>query len=312
MRSLSILVRREITFPAIMAGLAVFFTILGCSDSPCVSPCTGPGCFEVHEWGVMVGCRADTAFFLTSRPETVLAVRIPVIYFHSPHKRPFTARVEFKTGKPTDTYPEATVSAASAIWENVQFSRSTKEPWLQGSDDFLPLEDIIETLNDVDADLLEYHGTEARFLFYEGEAEFQNRVLVSYDFDAQEATFDNQSDYTVHNVMLSAAVDRGPGMVYFASVDSLDPGETITLDLMPPEFPYLGDDLVGLGFTEEEGRSFTILWDDTFFMPSTWGEWANLIYRLPQAEYDRLISLEIDPEPEKVIRALYVLVHLED
>jgi hypothetical protein len=34
-------------------------------------------------------------------------------------------------------------------------------------------------------------------------------------------------------------------------------------------------------------------------------------YRLPQAEYDELISLEVEPTPTKVIRALYVLAPLE-
>ena len=111
--------------------------------------------------------------------------------------------------------------------------------------------------------------------------------------------------------MLVAAETAPFGPTYFATLDRLDPGSTITVDFAVGPSPDLRSDLLPLGFTEKEAASFAVLWEGPFFRPSPKGASANLIYRLPQAAYDDLINLEVNPEPEKVIRALYILVHLD-
>ena len=79
------------------------------------------------------------------------------------------------------------------------------------------------------------------------------------------------------------------------------------LRVTPPE---TGPDLSSIGFTESEATSFSALWYLPFFDKINLSGWANLIYRLPQSKYDELASLEVDPEPDEIVRAMYVLVHL--
>lgn len=305
--------RRRAVSPVLVAVGTVLIVIFGCSDPTC--PPKEPEAFEVHEWGVMVGCREDTSFFLTSRPEVPLEVDIPVLYFHSTEQKPFTAKVRFSDGWPTDTYPEAAVSADSAVWSNVRFSQGDVAAVDSTTDDYVPLEHIIDTLNDVDADLLEYGNTRTRFLFYEGRASFRNEITASYSFVEGEATLKNRADYPCYNLILVATKEGGLPWDphYFAEISVLNPGQerTVKFGTRTP-YPITLSDLLSLGFTSSEASSFSGLWEPPFFDKGDSEAWTNLIYRLPQAKYDELISLEIEPEPDEIIRAMYVLVHLSE
>jgi hypothetical protein len=308
-----VLRRRGLEFTgAILAG-AVLGAAGGCSESTSTSPTPAGADYEVHEWGVLVGCQADTSYFLTSRPEVPSLVRVPVIYFHSTEKKPFTAQVRFASGGPTDTYPEAAVAGSLATWSSVTFSTELgREP----SADYAPLEGILPVLNDVEADMLEYGGTESRFLFYEGETLVRNEIVATYDFSAREATLENQADYAVYDVILVGGDFKGKrpadDSLYVGTVGELCPHQTATIEFFPQAEIPLEEGLVSLGFTEGEAGAFAELWAPPVLSPGLTEEWANLIYRMPQGEYDRLIRLEISPLPRKVIRALYVLVHLEE
>jgi hypothetical protein len=156
---------------------------LTCSDK-LTEPLPEETHFAVHEWGVMIGCQSDSAFFLTSRPEIAWQVDVPVIYFHSDAKEPFSVRVRFRDGEPRATYPEAESGLDTLVWSNVTFPDSSVTRIGKATDDYVPLEQLIPILDDVDADLLQYNDIQTRFLFYEGESEFVNSVLVSYDRDS--------------------------------------------------------------------------------------------------------------------------------
>ena len=300
---------RSIVAAALCVAVVVLIFAFGCTDS--TSPDGDEAHFEVHEWGVMVGCETDSAFFATSRPEMTTLVRIPVIYFHSTEKSPFTAKVKFTDGDSIVTYPDAVVSGDSIVWSDVAFSSSdTTVPDLL-SRGFVPLEDIIPTLDDVDADMLECNGAETRFLFYEGESTFRNEISVAKMYGGLSVILKNNGNYTCYNLILVHRDDFLSN--YFATADSLAPGQEDTVELAPMSaIPSAASDLVSLGFTAREANSFSSLWDPPFFQVDDPGSTMNLIYRIPQTEYDRLISLEIDPEPDKVIRAMYVLVHLAE
>lgn len=259
--------------------------------------------FEVHEWGVMVGCMTDTSFFLTSRPEQASLVREPVIYIHSRDKTPFTAEVMFNTGKPTDTYPEAEVNGNMVLWEDVAFVPTLTPQGPRGTDDFVPLDSIIDILNDVDADCLEYNGQTARFLFYEGEVPFENEIKATYDSPFQQATFVNEGAYSVYNVMVIASA-------YVGRIDQLNPGDSIVVSFLDQIQVDLVTDLVSEGFTVKEAQAFAELWEEPFFHSASPELNGHIIYRLPHNEYDNLITLSIDPQPDKTIRSLYILVRL--
>ena len=259
--------------------------------------------FEVHEWGVMVGCMTDTSFFLTSRPEQASLVREPVIYIHSRDKTPFTAEVTFNTGRPTDTYPQAQVNGNTVLWEDVAFAPTLTPQGPRGTNDFVPLDSIIDILNDVDADCLEYNGQTARFLFYEGEVPFENEIKATYDFSTQQATFVNEGAYSVYNAMVIASA-------YVGRIDRLNPGDSIVVSFLDQIQVDLSTDLVSEGFTVKEAQAFAELWEEPFFHPASPELNGHIIYRLPQDKYDELISLSINPQPDKTIRSLYILVHL--
>ena len=265
--------------------------------------------YEIHEWGVLVGCRESDEGFLTSRPEQMLLVRQPVIYVHSSGVNEFDLEVTFNIGKPTDTYPEAYVDENKIKWENVGISKIATTRGVKG---FIPLEEIIPILRDVDADYLVFGDTTDRFLFYEGELTFDNRINVNYDLETMKATFVNNGDYTAHDVMFvySKGEDFLHPKIYMAKVGELTPNQAVVvnLDEFTPDAKILETNLIELGFTKKEANSFANLWYTTMFIPSNYEGYANLIYRLPEDEYDDMISVKFNPEPQKIIRALYVLI----
>lgn len=270
--------------------------------------------YEVHEWGVLDGCFSNDKYFLTSRPEKSSMIKQPVVYFHFKDKTPFSFEVTFNSGKPTDTYPVAKVSDNKIEWKNVTFPdmkrdlKSNKE----NPKDFVPLSEIIPYLNDVDADELVYNGERSKFLFYEGEMNFKNEISV--EEKNGQLVFVNNSSYTVYCLTYVKSKEyywiRGNDAdIYF--IDSLEagtskPGNLINLDNQ--ELP-LSLDMKSLGFTNSEIKSFITLWSSPFYSPGNHNHRNNIFYRIPVEVYNSMISLNFSPEPEKIIRVLYILAH---
>ncbi len=284
--------------------LLITFSRCGDSTRPEV------GTLIIHEWGVMVACVADTEYTATSRPEIGSLVREPVIYVYTDSIDHIDVTVDFAEGYPTLTYPETDTTGSSVFWDNVEVELVQTAP-LEKSFDFVPLEDIIDELNNVDANLL-YHGlTASRFLFYEGIVPFENQVDVSYDFDIGTAEITNNADYAIYQVVFVASeAAAAPVLPYrFVFVDSLLPGEAV----FSAFYAYIpvswSDDMTDLGFAGPEAAAFLNLWSETFLLAENTNE-ANLIYRLPQTKYDEMFPLTVSPAPDTTLRAMYVLVHL--
>ncbi len=260
----------------------------------------------------MVGCKDDDIFFNTSRPERITLVKQPVIYVHSSEKKPFDLKVIFNSGKPTDTYPPANTDKNTTEWKNVSFPMGEKSLKVNiDTNRLVPLKDIMETLNNVDADELEYSGIKSRFLFYEGEMTFSNKVTVEYDRAKSEVTITNNFFYNIYNVVFSTIEGNFINPVYLSCVaDVIPPGGFVTLRLDSKEVDYWSEDLNKLGFTKMESKSFSRIWNGTFLEKSNSNNWSNLIYRIPQTELEKMITLDFNPVPSKVTRVMYVLVHL--
>jgi len=270
--------------------------------------------FAVHEWGVLVGCSGEPTGFITSRPEYAAMAREPVIYFHKQDKTPFSVRAVFRQGEPTMTYPAAQIAGDTVIWDRVDY-----EPWTRSgagldTSNFVPLEDIIDELNDVDADLLYIGGYSARFLFYEGMMPSITSVVTTLLDDDSSLVLQNTGDYTVYDITYSAVTGQlSPFLPTTGYVDSLAAGQTDTIHIIYGQTVSFQGQLERLGFTEAEAGAFEILWETSFYeSASSVAAAGNLIYRIPQSVYDGLISLEVDPQPEEIIRTLYVLNHIYD
>jgi hypothetical protein len=301
---------------------AMMITLLGISAFPvfaaekAVSNDCGShnvAAYEVHEWGVIVGCDQSEDYLLTSRPLRINFVKEPVLYFHSKDKKPFALRVTFNQGNPTETYPEATKNGNTLSWERVAFTAATPPVETKGLRLFdaglVNFNEIIDTLNDVDADEVESNGVKARFLFYEGEMPFVNQIKTTYDVTTKKATVVNNGVYPVYDlfVLVPDGLDANdfifPRDPLLAYLPQLKPGETVRVQ--PEAITKKVDfakSLRDLGFTDKESAAFDSLWSESFLRS------GKLLYRLPQDECDRLINLEFTPCPQKISRALYVLV----
>ena len=270
--------------------------------------------FEVHEWGVLAGCEKTKNYFLTSRPEQSYMIKLPVVYFHFPgDKFPFSMKVDFLKGKPTDTYPQAINEEMSFSWENVSFpDNDIKKSNVGISEDFIPLKDIIPVLNDVDAEELLYKGTKSKFLFYEGEMDFTNNISVKLD-DDKNVAFYNSGDYPVYCLTYAKGAEKY-GLPNQASelfcLDSLYPGETKTGTLYKSnEFKIkktLTSDRTCKKFTDSQDKISQLL-----LIPGLTKHKDNLIYRIPVDVYNSMVKLKFTPEPEKISRVLYILMHID-
>ncbi len=270
--------------------------------------------FEVFEWGVMLGCYNDNIFYNTSRPVQITIVKQPVIYIHSSEDINFNVKVEFKTGKPDDTYPKAFVDNNTIQWNNVfAHSRHEVEKRLEKDDDWdlVPLREIIGILQNVDSKCLEYDNKHSKFLFYEGEMEFENKVLVDFDTDLGAVLLVNNFEYTIYNVTVTKQLGNFINPEYvMCHVDSMVAGERLAFRYEDIQNVWY-EDLINLGFSKMEAESFSRLWYTPFTQRTNQGGWANLIYRLPEAEVEKLISLEINPKPDLIRRVIYVMITLD-
>lgn len=272
--------------------------------------------FEAYEWGVMAGCYGKPEFFNTSRPEQIMYVKLPVIYIHSKEEFSFDLTVDFSNGKPTDTYPKTCIIEPKLKWENVKviqgdIDKETSKT--RGLKDFVPLESIIEPLNNVDAPWLQNNNVNSKFLFYEGEMTFNNKVIVDFNTDMGEVMIRNNFEYPVYNVVVTSQKGDFIHPEYvMCRVEKLVPGEAVGLKFLPQEYDVWLNDMIMLGFTESVAKSFDLLWKNVFLQRTNQGKWANLIYRLPEERVNEMIPVEFKPEPQKFTRVLYNYIHLDE
>ncbi len=218
------------------------------------------GKFVVHEWGVLSGGSLDTSYLLesapigaiptTTMPDDHPLVKEPVIYVYSDSKQPFDVQVSFKSGGPTESYPEAAKEADGFTWSGVQFAEGGSETYPS---------DILKTINNVDSDLLEYEDQNTRSLFYEGSVSFQNQIRMIYNADRKEALIENKGSYPVYDLMLIVPKNGNTLLgknVYADVIPKLGAGETVTVPLkqVAPKVDYV-ESLVSQGFTRKEAGS---------------------------------------------------------
>lgn len=265
------------------------------------------GKLEVHEWGVLLGQSLDTSYALLSAPTTLPdqpVVREPVIYIHSENAVSFDAKVIFRSGWATESYPKAESDGNSFLWENVQITGDAGGITYPSG--------ILKTINNVDADTLQYKNQKSRSLFYEGVINYENKIRMIYNADKKEALIENKGSYPVYDLLLIVPSNYNKLLgknIYSDLVPKIGAGETVTVPLkqVPAKIDYT-QNLMKLGYTRMEAQAFADIWQDAFQKIET-GK-GNLVYRLSQEEYDSLIELKITPEPVKTVRSLYVLVKL--
>lgn len=284
-----------------------------CEKGACVCECPPQSSLhEVHEWGVIAGCWDSNEAFVTSRPQQLVYVKQPVIYLHADNSTHVEVKVKFKNGTINDTYPNAEIRNNTILWDVLtkdgckQHEASKRIPM-----EFVPLEEIKDQLNDVDASCVVYDNTENKFLFYEGEMVFENKVGLN--FSNETATIKNNRNKPIYDAKFVVGV-RDPEHVFsvrikLANFGTVGPGEekTVKLENLSIGKGELSKELVALGFTPSESEAFSNVWYESFFKPSNM-PFQQLIYRLDQTEYDEMFPINVTPKPEKIVRAMYVLI----
>ena len=299
-----------------LAGIIIAGSIAAGALIPGCNKASNPT-YTLHEWGVMEGCLTNNTVLVTSRPEIETIVKQPVIYIHSNEE--FNLSLEAKVADMTEggstlTYPEAKVNGNSISWDNVKVTSeklSLAIPKIQmpGMMTRKGIEDIIPILNKVNSNTLEYKGLESKFLFYEAEMRFENPIEVS--FDMGNVTVKNTGNYTVDSMVFTTDI---PGANPFmqkmmgAKIGTLAPGEEKTerITAFKGEYNTLKADMISKGFTEQEADAFVNLWERQFFSGGMMRADSQLIYAIPEAQYNKLLPLTTSKAPSDVERLMYV------
>jgi hypothetical protein len=173
----------------------------------------------------------------------------------------------------------------------------------------------IEALRAVKADDIYAHVGEdnlgqehEKFVYYDGLGQAEKWAHISVDRDA--VAVSNQAPFPLLD--LTVVDTRKPDKPRVARILRLDArSENKAIDFIAGDPRTLSDtgvkhltsELKDAGLQEDEANSLAVLWKTDFFET----EGLTLFYRLPQAEYDRLLPLTVKPRPEKVVRVGLVL-----
>jgi len=267
--------------------------------------------YLVHEWGVISGCEEE--WLISSRPErTNYAIdKLPVLYIHAGNLTEFSLKVSFPDGHPTETYPKAVVSGNTIEWNNVRIeSRSelSEEKALVSLDSLMPI------LNSVDADQLNYNGKKSNFLYYEGEGKFEEKTTIEFIPGGKKAIVSNNFPHPIYNVgvAVSRSTEIEPTQLMVAWVSEIEPwGEEVVELKEANSYPELKTKMEALGFTDKESEAFESIWTETFFAPKENGSFLRVFYLLPRFAVEKIARLEFEPEPKKVLRAIWVVKEVE-
>jgi|GEM_PF-5715537 len=314
--------KKSILLSPILICVVCFVSLFGCTSTGPVLPNDNNTIldnnysykFEVREWGVMVGCSDSSEFVLTSRPEQVMLAKLPIIYIDSNNVEEFGLEVNFLNNKPTMTYPQASVLGANFIsWNGIKIkncderegSRVSGGVLGKGFEEPRSIEEMLPELNNVDSDCLGVDGLETRFLFYEGEVEFEQKIDFTYDKNNSLLRVKNNNSYPVYELSFSNGVKRG-------YVGDLSPGEEEIVEVSQAQQYHLFDlssKMKNLGFSQLEADSFSNIWNYSFFNSNDAG---RLFYLLPESEVEKVTKLNFrGVVPTKVTRALWVLNNVE-
>jgi len=172
--------------------------------------------------------------------------------------------------------------------------------------------ETLKAVNDVDSNVLQYHGQKTKSLFYEGTVSYENKIRPVYNADRKQALVENKGTYPVYDVLLIAPSNYNKLLgkyLYTDVIPKIAPNEVVTVTLrQTPSGVDYAKDLTRLGYTGKEAEAFAGIWEQEFQKTEKGN--GKLIYRLSQEEYNNMIPLKISPEPVKTIRTMYVMICL--
>ncbi|MCX6710372.1 MAG: hypothetical protein NTV63_05505, partial [Candidatus Woesearchaeota archaeon] len=134
---------------------------------------------------------------------------------------------------------------------------------------------------------------------------------IELSFNMGSVTVKNTGNYPVDSMVFVTGV---PGASPFmqktmgAKIGTLNPGEEKTAEItaFKEEYNTLKEDVISKGFTEKEADAFTKLWAGQFFNGGSMRANSQLIYAIPEAQYNKILPLTTSKAPSDVERLMYV------
>jgi len=320
----------------VILGLAllclVVATVTSLSNFSSANTVGGKTELVVHEWGTFTSVAGQDGRALIWRPLTVesdlpsfvytvdkgetwrglrypsksgLAVRVrmetPVLYFYAKEAMTVAVKVGFPSGRITEWYPTAQVSKGNIDWGELRI--------MPGAQVYLPndfRENHYYPARDTDAAAIQVRGEQApeheKFLFYRGVGNFELPLLVRPAED--KVIIKNVGEENVSKVVL---FENRRGRIGYQVSD-------LPLDLSSSELtlarPELRSDLSDLrrelkailiseGLYEKEADAMLNTWRDSWFE-----EGLRVFYIMPRKTADRILPIDIDPQPAGLVRVL--------
>jgi hypothetical protein len=309
------------------------------ASAPAADPVKG---LALHEWGVFTvhegGPAANSLMkaewdalpkFVFGRtsgrqvPERpLLEVNKPVIHLHADPAaaRAMTIRVDFPGGRPMVWWPAhdnrgrrgGHVSEdASLVWRfhvGQDRNRGGGEPQVEE----IPAGHWMERLRRVRCadlffadDVVVKGGARTvllreKFVYYDGLLPVPDGVRAAVGADRR-VTLTGAAKFAATDVLV---IDRSAdGKLRVGRVAELEAGAVVGKPELADtdaasEVKRLTASLIAAGLNADEAASLAEIWRKEFF--ETAG--VQVIHRLPQAEYDRLLPLQVEPRPEKIVR----------
>ncbi len=145
-----------------------------------------------------------------------------------------------------------------------------------------------------------------RFLFYRGVGSFGTPLAVTMNPDGDLTVTNKATDDLVHLFVLSVR----DGKAQFVHLNRLDSNAATVVALPPNDYPQsdvaskIADEmaaaLVSAGLFQREAVAMVNTWKDSWFAE----EGLRVLYLLPRAWSDATLPLEIDPQPQGLVRVM--------
>lgn len=285
----------------------------------------------VHEWGTFTSVSGQDGSALIWRPLTVesdlpsfvycvdkgntwrglrypsksgMTVRVrmetPVLYFYAEEERTVAVKVGFPSGKITEWYPTAQLRDGTIDWGQLRV--------MPGAQVYLPndfSENHYYPARETDAAALQVRRGQAteheKFLFYRGVGNFDLPLSVRLAED--QVAIKNVGNEAVRKALLFENRDSRIGY----QILDLPLDSSTEVKLNRPELRgnlqelrrELRAMLISEGLYEKEADAMLNTWRNSWFE-----EGLRVFYIMPRKTTDAILPIDIDPQPEELVRVL--------
>jgi hypothetical protein len=253
-------------------------------------------------------------------PRELVQVFAPVMYFHTPAALQVQVKVEFLGGRPAVWWPANSNiprytprgMTQATCDKHLEWQLKLITPNDSTFQQPLPKDHWLSACRavkaaDVFATVPGDREEEEKFVYYDGF--LASPKTAELGVAADQVSLTNRARHPLRDVTV---VDRRvPGTIRVARVATVAAAAEVKAlefkDVAAERWPAaavneLVSELTGAGLHEDEARAMAAVWKKDFFET----EGLTLFYRLPAAEYDRLLPLTVRPRPEKIVRVMLV------